>query len=189
MSLRQILFIAASVILALSLGGWLYKTNVKVSHQITKIPSELKVPNFFSYGVHIQMFNESGQLTSDLIADSISHFPHNEIILLSSPVLWSYSDNPISWHTVADTGRILPDGKTLTLKNNVVITQIANRTPQMRMHTDFLLIDSNQNFFHTDQPVVIFNSSGVMKANGMKTWYKQDVIHLTSKVRGVYEPH
>ncbi|MCK5894821.1 MAG: LPS export ABC transporter periplasmic protein LptC [Endozoicomonadaceae bacterium] len=188
MPLRQILFMVVSVVLAIGAGYRLYKTNLKVSHQITTNPSELKVPDFFSYNVHIREFNESGQLKSDLTANEINHFPHNEITLLSSPALWNYSDDLTYWHTVADRGRILPDGKTLELKNNVLITQIADSTPQLRMHTDLLTIDSNQDFFHTDRPVVIFNSHSLMKANGMKTFYKQDFVHLKSKVRGVYEP-
>ncbi|OQX37443.1 MAG: LPS export ABC transporter periplasmic protein LptC [Oceanospirillales bacterium LUC14_002_19_P2] len=187
MPLRQILLIAAIVVFAVGMGYWAYETDLKVSRQPAAATTEIKVPDFFSYNAHVREFDEKGQLKSDLTADSISHFPHNEITLLASPDLWSYSENAAPWHTVADTGRILPDGETVELKKNVVMTQMEGDTQKLRMDTDFLTIYSDQDFADTNRPVTIISPSGVMKANGMKAFYKRDFIQLKSRVRGVHE--
>ena len=185
MPLQQTLIIATLVVLAISVGCWSYKTDLNVSRQTT---IERKVADFFSYNANIRDFNESGQLTLDLTVDSISHFPHNEITQLSNPDLWNYSGHT-PWRTVAGTGRLLPDGETIELKKNVVMTQVEDGVQKLRMNTDFLTLYSGQDSADTHWPVTIISQNSVITANGMTLFYKQALIHLKSRVRGSYEAH
>lgn len=189
MPLRQTLLTAAIVVLSVGMGYWAYETDLKVSRQPAETITGIKVPDFFSSNACVREFDEQGQLKSELTADRISHYPHNEITLLDSPELWNYSKKASVWHTVADTGRILPDRETIELKKNVIMIQMKGDTQRLRMDTDFLTIYSGQDIADTNQLVTITSSSGMMKADGMKAFYNQDVIQLKSRVRGIYEPH
>ena len=188
MSLRQLLLTTFVVVFLGLIGYWSYNAeNPNSIIQIQSIHSN-EAPDFFVQNARIREFGPTGNLESTLDSDEISHFPHNDTTLLSQPDLWTFDEVNQPWHTVADNGRILPDGETVELIDNVVMIQIDPQgNPEQRIDTDFLTVYSGQDFAETDEPVRLTNPTSVVNSVGMRAFYKRDFIQLKSRVKSIHE--
>lgn len=143
--------------------------------------------DFFITKADITEFNLQGLKEQHLLSKQISHFPTSELTVLENPVLTSLEDPKEPQTTRAKTGRILPDGETIELEDQVVLIQKRADRSKLQLETDFLTIYSGQDYADTNRPVVITDRGDVTRATGMTTYYKQGRMVLKSKVRGVYE--
>ena len=187
--LRQLAFLIAGLGFIALIGYWSYSTE---SPAIISSRDRGKTidtaPDFFIKDIVIQEFDTRGDLESTLISEEVSHFPHNDIMLLTQPDLWTYEKDRQPWHTTADNGRILPDGETIELINNVVMRQKdENGESELRVDTPFLTVYSGQEYADTDAPVRLLNSTDVVNAMGIRVFYKQDFIRLKSRVNSIHE--
>ncbi|WP_281646650.1 LPS export ABC transporter periplasmic protein LptC [Parendozoicomonas sp. Alg238-R29] len=193
MSLRQLLFIALALGFTGLVGYWSYTADNPHAMVKSQAAAENKAPDFFVRNARIKEFGPAGELESTLVSDEISHYPHNDITLLTQPDMWSYNGDPEKtgkqpWHTTSDNGRILPDGETVELFDNVVMIQPdAQGNPEQRIDTDFMTVYSGQDFAETDLPVRLTSPTSVVNAVGMRTFYKRDFIQLKSRVRSIHE--
>ncbi len=187
-SFRQLkrLILGLSVIGAI--GYWSYSMN-NTDTVMAPDAFDKQAPDFFIQNSTITEFNEKGHLSSVLIAKEISHYPHNSMTILSYPDMWTYKeDGSNPWQTTADRGRILPDGTTLELSDNVVITQIDEMgKPAQRVDTEFLTVYSAQDYADTSKPVRLTNPTNVVNAVGMRAYYQRDFIQLKSRVNSIHE--
>ncbi|CAM3794639.1 LPS export ABC transporter periplasmic protein LptC [Parendozoicomonas haliclonae] len=184
--MRQLLYIFLVLGFVGLIGYWSYSTDNPTS--MPRAAQEDKEPDFFIRDAFITEYDVNGALASTLESDEISHFPHNDTTLLKQPDLWTFEEDRQPWHTTADNGRILPDGETVELIDNVVmIQQDGNGQSEQRVDTDFLTVYSGEDYADTDAPVRITNEPGVTTAVGMRAFYKRDFIQLKSKVNSIYE--
>ena len=188
MTLRQRLYPIVLGALILLLGYWLLHLENPGQIFSGKPQTDNKSPDFFARNARIVEFDTDGVLDSTLVAEEISHFPHNQITLLDRPDLWTYSEDDQPWNTTSDTGRILPDGETVELIDNVVMIQMDGQgKPEQRVDTEFMTVYSGQDLAETDLPIRLVNKTSVVNAVGMKAFYKQDFIQLKSRVRSLHE--
>ena len=188
MSLRQLFFTAAVLGFIGLVGYWSYTADNPNSIITQQYPESDQAPDFFVQNANIQEFGPEGNLESILNAEEISYFPHNEVTLLETPDLWTFEEGRQPWHTTSDHGRILPDGETVELIDNVIMIQEDEQgNPAQRVDTDFLTVYSGQNFADTDEPVRLTNQTSVVNSVGMRAFYKRDFIQLKSRVRSIHE--
>ena len=185
---RPWLFIISTLFIISAIGYWSYTTDNPSEIIKTQSARDSKAPDFFARNTRMREYGPDGTLESTLDTEEISRFPHNNITLLTAPDLWTYQEERQPWHTTSHTGRILPDGETVELINNVVMIQAdPNGATAQRVDTDFLTVYSGQDFADTDAAVRLTNPTSVVNAVGMRVLYKRDFIQLKSKVRSIHE--
>ncbi|MTI14841.1 LPS export ABC transporter periplasmic protein LptC [Sansalvadorimonas verongulae] len=193
MSLRQIFFTALALGFIGMIGFWSYTADNPNTIANKPAAAQNKAPDFFVRNARVTEFGPEGELESVLVSDEISHFPHNDTTLLKNPDLLSYNGDPQvtgkqPWHTTADSGRVLPDGETVELIDNVVMVQRdAQGNPAQRVDTDFMTVYSGQEFAESNLPVRLTTPTSVVNAVGMRAFYKRDFIQLKSRVRSIHE--
>ena len=189
-------YLVISVILLLVAGYWLYDDSMGGMNPVGRVTEHFEqgVDYFVADGL-ITEYDASGALDYQLVADTISHFQHDDTVLLQQPLLTTFGDDGQVTTTRSVHGKVLPNGKDIELWDNVVIIQSRpsaenpqdGLVQQVRMDTDFITVFPDKAFADTDRPVVMVNSTGETRANGMSTWYQQGKVRLKSMVRGVHE--
>lgn len=170
------------------IGYWSYSTNRRPLPVVTETAQDKQAPDFFVQNANVIEFDANGFLKGNLTAQEISHYPHNGITRLKYPNMWTYRKDKNPWQTMADKGRILPDGETLELSKHVVIIQIDETDkPVQRLDTEFLTVYSAKDYAETDEPVRLTNPTNVVNAVGMLAFYQRDFIQLKSRVKGIHE--
>lgn len=189
-------YLVISVILLLVVGYWLYDDSMGGINPVGRVTQHIEQgADYFISDALIKEYDVSGALDYQLVADTISHFPHNDTALLQQPLLTTFGDDGEVTTTRSVYGKVLPNGNDIELWDNVVIIQSrpSVKNPkdelvqQVRMDTDFITVFPDEAFADTDRPVVIVNDTGEIRANGMSAWYQQGKVHLKSMVRGVHE--
>lgn len=189
-------YLVISVILLLVAGYWLYDDSMGGINPVGRVTEHFEQGvDYFVADALITEYDVSGALDYQLVAETISHFQHDDTVLLQQPLLTTFGDDGQVTTTRSEHGKVLPNGKDIELWDNVVIIQSrpSGKNPQdglvqqVRMDTDFITVFPDKAFADTDRPVVMVNNTGETRANGMSAWYQQGKVRLKSMVRGVHE--
>ncbi|MGY0217270.1 LPS export ABC transporter periplasmic protein LptC [Endozoicomonadaceae bacterium StTr2] len=188
MNYRHYLFL----LLLLGLGVIIYiagdnSISTPLLSRVTSTPAG--TPDVFMENARITQYDEAGNRSSFATATQVVHYPDSDTTWLDSPDIWNWQDsiNP-PWHSVSERGKLLPGGKTLELYDNVVINRANPKGgAPLQLETDFLTIHTDRDIAETERPVRISDESGVTTAVGMTTYYKENLVKLKSKVRGIHE--
>ncbi|OED41086.1 LPS export ABC transporter periplasmic protein LptC [Endozoicomonas sp. (ex Bugula neritina AB1)] len=188
MPYRNYLITSAVLLIMLAIGYWGYDGSITtVGPNRTNIIR--KDADYFLVSADIRQYNETGHLEYTLESSSITHYPHNDNTLLQQPVMLNYGNPGEVFKSISQSGKLLPGGNDIELWDNVIMTQTQLTSGKtVRMDTDFITIYSEQEIAETDRPVLLTNSTGETRAIGMTALYKEGLIKLKSRVRGVHEP-
>ena len=186
--IKTYLLVACVLMALVGLGYWSYDGNLHVTGQ-KRQPEIQENADYYLLDATITQFNETGSLEYILTSEAISHYPHNDTTLLKMPHLQSYSNPRKPMETNALHGKLLPGNQDIELWDDVVMTQTSlDSAGKVRMDTDFITIYSEQSLAVTDRPVLITNDTGQTRAIGMEAYYKESLVKLKSRVRGLHEP-
>ncbi|MGI0115631.1 LPS export ABC transporter periplasmic protein LptC [Zooshikella sp. RANM57] len=145
-------------------------------------------PDFFMESPVITQYTTQGERDYIVVAEKVSHFPHNDISLIDQPDILITRKQSSDWHTTSRQGRILPGGDVMELWDNVVVReQKTTGNPGMIITTEFLTVYADQNQAKTKRPVTIKTVNSVVNAVGMNAYLDEERVELLSNVRGTYE--
>lgn len=186
---RNYLLLAFFLLTLLGIGYWSFDGSLNVVGQKKKQPVIRENADYYLIDTEITQYNESGVLDYELTSKGITHYPHNDTTLLQTPKLNSYSNPQKPLYVDALNGKLLPGNEDMELWDNVVMIQKdVSSGSQTRMDTDFITIYSEQGLAVTDRPVLITSDTGRTRAIGMEAFYKESLVKLKSRVRGLHEP-
>ncbi|MCX4025726.1 LPS export ABC transporter periplasmic protein LptC [Endozoicomonas sp. SM1973] len=149
-----------------------------------------QAPDYYLINPRVTQFTLEGNKDYLLIADKISHYPHNDVSLLAQPNIDLYKANSSDqWKTTARHGRLLPGGDILELSDQVRVKELkSNGELGTLLKTDFLTLYAEEEVADTQHPVVITSPNGsITQGVGMRAFLAKDRIQLFSNVRGHYE--
>ncbi|MEM9058257.1 MAG: LPS export ABC transporter periplasmic protein LptC, partial [Pseudomonadota bacterium] len=93
------------------------------------------------------------------------------------------------WHLRADAGRISADGQHIELNGNVVITELADDTPEpTRVRAPELTVDVAANLASTTARVRILRGGDFLDGTGMQAYLSEGRLLLEADVEGLYQP-
>ncbi|MEL7451604.1 MAG: LPS export ABC transporter periplasmic protein LptC [Pseudomonadota bacterium] len=93
------------------------------------------------------------------------------------------------WHLRADTGHISPDGQTIQLAGNVVITELDDTVDEpTQVKAPDLTVDVETHFASTLQRVRILRGADFLDGTGMEAYLSDGRLLLQSDVQGSYQP-
>lgn len=188
MPYRNYLIVTAIMLILVGLGYWGYDGSITPGQPKREVTIR-KGADYFLVGADISQFDVDGKRQYTLVSNSITHYPHNDSTLLQMPVMTSFSNPNEVFKSVSEHGKLLTGGTDIELWDDVVMTQTKLASNDVvQMNTDFITIYSEQELADTDRPVLITSPGSVTRAIGMTAYYKEGLVKLKSRVRGVHEP-
>lgn len=112
--------IAIALVLFLGLFWWLPDALVEPAMKLT---GGSKEPDYWVTNFSVTAMGDNGTPRYILRATSLTHYPGDESTRLERPQLVQYDDGKPPTVTVADTGRVSPDGKKLVMIGHVKIVR------------------------------------------------------------------
>ncbi len=183
----------------------------QLSNILGEKPVLASVPTSYLNNTRTQQFNKYGLLDYTLTADIIRQFDVDAIttpnLIIDQPFLTIYDDetesngplvieklksnaaSPMVVSTVsADIAEGFDNNDKLTLKGNVIVTQIDENGDPSQLRTSILYLEPSRRYAQTDKPVIITDTEGTTSATGMKIFFNEKRIELLSKVNSQYTP-
>lgn len=111
--------IALALVLFLGLFWWLPDALVEPAMRLTGTGSQ--EPDYWVRNFSVTAMGDNGTPRYVLRAESLTHYPGDESTRLERPQLVQYDQGGVPVLTVADSGRVSPDGKNLRMTGNVKI--------------------------------------------------------------------
>lgn len=162
------------------------------------IPETQSEPDYYTVNSQFLEYDANGNLSRSLESERLLHYPDTEQTSLEKPRITTYTpDGNPQWQASANTGLVEGDGSHFQLNQNVIVWQMTaseaedfkeSQNVQLRLTTEQLNIDLDNDKVSTEQPVLISNSEGDTRAVGLFADMTTNRIQLKSQVQGLYQP-
>lgn len=136
-----------------------------------------------------RVLNSSGRMESELQAEKMMHYPHDNHSEFLAPHLTLHQEDGERWSLVSESGLAENGTEKITLNGEVVMLQhpVAQDTPAIRLDTRDVLILTAASYAQTDQHALITQGKNRIESVGVNAWLEEKRILLLSQVRGLYE--
>lgn len=185
MSRLHYFLILLFVIMLTAFGNWLLKSiEITTHHQEKALRHD---PDYYLDQFTGKVFNADGSLHYKLDADHMKHYPDDNSVHVTMPVLQLFREPHPPWILTADEGLVLNDGDLIHLNGAVDITQPGTSQTTMKLVTRDLRLYTDQDYAETDARVEISQGTSRTTAIGMHADLRLGRVELLSKTRGKYE--
>ena len=181
MSRRTLLLLGIALLVVLT--SWLSQQQGQPGKSGTE---SANLPDYFIKGFSSSVTDEQGQISQRLDADTLTHYPDNDLTTLARPNITVINTDGANWHATAEYGELSGgDERKLLLRDQVVLRQQGNES--LTLHTDWLRIEGERRYAETDAPIVIESAKGRIEGVGLNLYGKEQRLLVRSEVRGQYE--
>lgn len=140
-------------------------------------------PDYIVDKFSVRRFDETGKLQHFLVGEKMLHYPDDDTTQVIAPQLTYYRNPPM--HVFSKTAWLDRDGKHVKLDGDVrVVREGLNGTPSTEILTSVLYTIPDEDFAHTDAPVVITQGLSVMRGTGMESNSKTQISVLYGRASG-----
>lgn len=181
-------FALLALVAVAGLSGWLLQT---VEAPTTASPGKTRHdPDFYLKDFTLTTMDKTGAPRNRLVSPSMVHYADDNSSEVDQPSMQVFSKNGPPWHIDAGTGWLAAEGKTVILRDGVVIRQTnAEQGRETIIRTPDLTIKPDDEYAETASPVNYSDGTGtVVDAVGMRAHFKEERLELLSQVRGKYVP-
>jgi lipopolysaccharide export system protein LptC len=156
-------------------------------------PVESKVirheQDYFVERFTLVKLNDQGQPSFRLAADLMKHFPDDDTSEFVNPKLVSLDKKKPIITVVSDSGKAGPKGDIMELSGNVVLTRAPSEaSKQLKLTTEYLLINTNEETGSTDKPTEITQGASKLTGIGMNFDNLNRLFALHSNVKSTWVP-
>lgn len=185
---RRALLTLLGIILLASASTWLSRAPQKPP--ATTAAASERYPSYFMNDFTAVTMDEEGQPKHHLQAASLKHYAGDDTTELRQPRLSILGEESKAWFIQAEQGTAETRSKLLQLNNNVLLERPSgDKTDNLRITTDSLLVDLDRKYAQSDAPVHIADTRSTMDAIGMRAYLDQERVELLANVRGHYVPN
>ncbi len=140
-------------------------------------------PDYIVDHFTVRRFDDMGKLQHFLTGEKMLHYPDDDSTEAIGPKLTYLRTPPV--HVWSDKAWLDKDGKHVRLDGNVhVVREGLNGDPPTEIATQVLYAVPDDNFAHTDAPVVITQGQSVMHGSGMESNDKTQISVLYGRASG-----
>ena len=169
-------------------SGWLQQMAEPATQ--VRASSERHDPDFYLKDFTLTTMDKAGAPRNRLEAPYMVHYIDDDTSEVTTPRMQVFRKDAPPWQIDAGSGVILSEGKTVLLRDGVLIRQ---NNPQNGQHTTLrtsdLTVVPDSETAQTASPVNFTDSVGnVVDAVGMRANFKDERLELLSQVRGKYVP-
>lgn len=167
------------------LTGWLLHSQDNYSATTDLSPHG---PDIFIRGMQLEVMDESGSLQYRLQADTMDHYPGDDRIALTGPVMEVFSGKQPVWHIVSQTSELDDKADTVHLLGDVVIRRHETRDGrELVVHTRDLVVIPRSRTAETRERAVIESGQYTIEGVGMHADFTSNRLRLDSRVRGRFD--
>lgn len=155
------------------------------------LAANLNAPfDYYINGMQTQRFSADGKPVFTLRAGRATHFPADDHIELTSPVLHWFRDNAEPWIISADAGNLHHNASTeeLTLTGSVKANTSLPQTGNILLETGRLNLWPKDKIALTDAEVKFTTQATRWQSKGMRLNIARNTLSLLNDVRGIYAP-
>ncbi len=189
-----IIFRQRNLYLTLILIFTLILTTVLMNHTLrpaffTRPAPSKDSPDSFMKNIHYAQFNEQGELSNQLNANSITHFANSDTAIINQPYLIYYTEAGYHWTIAGDYANSQHSLQEIDVRDNVKIEKINQKTHQVEMTitTSQASAYPKKKYAFTDAPVTITQLDSVVNSVGMTVDLATGEVKLLSDAKGVYQ--
>ncbi len=140
-------------------------------------------PDYIVDNFNVRRFDVTGKLQHFLVAKKMLHYPDDDSTEVMAPQLTYYRIPPV--HISSKTAWLDKDGKHIRLDDDVhVVRDGLDGNPPTEITTSVLYAIPDDDFAHTDAPVVITQGQTVMHGTGMESNNKSQISILYGRTSG-----
>jgi lipopolysaccharide export system protein LptC len=182
----RIVFLSLLLAAIVAFGSWMaisITKNILAENQRQKSSSD-----FFMDEISFTQMNASGSVESRLQAVKMVHYPTLNTYIFTAPKSMMVDKDGNSWYISGDSGLSTENGRSIYVKDNVVLEQIAKTSQKslMKVLTSAVTIYPKQKLAETDRPLAIIQGSNKVNAVGAKVDLHTSTVKLMSQVKGKY---
>lgn len=141
-------------------------------------------PDYIVDNFHVRRFDVDGKLQHTLVAQKMLHYPDDDSTKVVLPRLTYHRSPPA--HVNSNLAWLDKDGKHVKLDGDVhVIRESLDGSPYTEITTSVLYAVPDDEFAHTEAPVVITQGQTVINGTGLETNNKTQISVLFGRVNGI----
>lgn len=147
-------------------------------------------PDYYVEKFKFVRMTTSGQVHYAVSGERLTHNPVDSSFEIQRPVVTSLSGNQPPITARADRAVSEQDNSKVHLYDNVIVDRPASSTTEhFQFKSDYMLALPDDDVLQTDKPVDIAIGTSKVTGTGMYANNATREFKLTSKVRGIYQPH
>ncbi len=176
------------ILLAISVGlasMYFWDPNPAESPDADTSARQSKLPKTYLRKTSSWTYNEQGNLTDVLEADTVDHFPQHNESLISMPRFYSHSGDDRTWSATANNGIYQPRQQKLKLHDEVVL---AHDQTGARLDTQAMDINIRRKTAQSKVDVLLSQGENQTRADGMLARLDQETLTLAPNVESIYAP-
>lgn len=177
--------ILAGLIICATLTGWLLQN--QDAYTTTTTSSE-HGHDMFARGMDLDVMDAVGALHYRIKADSMYHYPGDDHVQLTRPVMDIFRQAQPQWHIESDSSRLADSGATIKLLGEVHIKRMKTEEDQeLVIHTRDLIVKPEKQLAETEHRAVIESGRYMIEGVGMHADFTTNRLELHSRVRGRFD--
>ena len=134
--------------------------------------------------VHMLAMDEQGQAALEMTARSMKQYSRRKLAELEQPQITLHNGGR-QWRIVSQQGQVDGGRQTLSLQNQVVLTQTGGGSQPLTIRTRSLAVDVDGQRAHTDDAVTLLSGEAELHSRGMVLDNRQGRLQLLADVQGV----
>lgn len=146
-------------------------------------------PDYIVDGLFATRMDQEGRVKHTLRAAKMTHFPDDDVTLLTEPRLISYGEGRPPVTVTAREAHMSGDGENVYFERDVRVVRAPHGNQSaLVLDTQYLHVLPEENIAKTDRPVVIHNANTVINASGLELNSETRILELHGRVSGKFEP-
>ncbi len=173
------------VVMLSAFANWLLDA---IEHKTIEDTTALRhEPDYFIEGLKAKVFNADGSLHYRLASRRLNHYPDDNTLQLTAPVLRMFTKKQPPWIMVAEQGVVYDDGQRIHLNGAVDIRQPGDARTRMQLLTRDLRIDTQRDYAETAAAVKLTRGYHQTTAVGMRANLRLGRLEFLADTRGIYD--
>jgi LPS export ABC transporter protein LptC len=177
--------ILGSLVVSATLTGWLLQNQ---DDYTDTTGSSAHGPDLFVSGMRLEVMDSTGALHYRIRAGSMNHYPGDDRIALTQPVMEIFVDRQLQWHIESERSELDDKGETVNLLGQVRIQRQETDTSQgLVVLTRDLVVRPDSQTADTEHRAVIESGLYSIEGVGMHADFTTHRLELDSRVQGRFD--
>lgn len=179
-------FTPLTVAAVAGLSIWLLTSESPKQPQL--ISTDQSVPDTFMEQFTVHNFDKNGKPRHELNAHYMAHYPADDVSEFTLPEILLYQSGSKRWRLSAQKGTATKDVKEIHLHGEVNIFRLSGTTgeTELSIKTSEILIRPEDSYVETEEKIAIKTGKHNLHSVGIRANLNEGIVHLLSRVRGVY---
>ena len=177
--------ILGGLVVSATLTGWLLQNQDSYTETSG---SSAHGPDMFVNGMRLEVMDTSGALHYRILADTMNHYPGDDRIALTQPVMEIFVEDRLQWYIESERSELDDRGETVNLLGQVRIRrQETDENQEVIVLTRDLVVKPDSHTADTEHRAVIESGQYTIEGVGMHADFTTHRLELDSRVQGRFD--